>query len=326
MLQKKSLFLLLLCLLAWMTPATKASAFDLGAIGQCISSQATNLFAGEAGKNSYIGSCLIEGFGPDGVDLCRQYAGGFWSVADCNTAYASVQSGAQAVQGGINTAVQTGTEVWKCLSNDPIACANDFLASTGATDPNLTKVAMLTGQAHFDMGIESLPDIIKDAGVTTIVLTKEPFVAEGSDLCRTLVTGWYSGTLSLGALAVSGPDGRWLAAVPACGKTTYTIKPTNAAFNWTPGERTVTVGGDVTQNLLPANQPAAEIGVAAPAAASQANTSAGQAEGAIGDAADNTAAVIDKIQKENTSSSLTPSSSLGGEKTTISKPFKKTIK
>ena len=316
MFPKKHSFILFCCLAICLLSTTKASAFDLGAIGQCIASQASNLLAGQSEKNSYIGSCLIEGFGPDGVDLCKQYAGGLWSTADCDRAYASVQAGAQAVQGGITTTVQAGQDAWTCMSTDPIACANDFLASTGVTDPNLTKVAMLTGQAHFDMGIDSLPDELKDAGITRILLTKAPLVIDGSDLCKTLVRGWYAGTTTLGALAVSGPDGRWLAAVPACGKITYTLQPENAAFNWTPGERVVTLGGDMNQNQLPANQPSAQVGVAAPASMSQAATPAQQTAKPTKETKEDSSTATDNVQKENN-----PSSEITGSK--ITKPAKK---
>ncbi len=123
-------------------------------------------------------------------------------------------------------------DVLDCAS-DPVGCAEEIAADLGVDDPNLGKMAILTGNVSFETG----GLLFSDFGITNVNIT-DIDDSKVSAACKAFIAlPWSRG----GALTLT-TGGSYRLVVPACGPITYTLKPSNPLFTWNPPTRTVTVG------------------------------------------------------------------------------------
>ncbi len=118
-------------------------------------------------------------------------------------------------------------------ASDPVGCAEKIAADLGVDDPNLGKMAILTGNVTFKTG----GLLFSDFGVTNLNIDADD--SRVSAACKAFIAAfpWPRG----GALTLT-TGGSYRLVVPACGAIIYTLKPTNPLFTWNPPTRTVTVG------------------------------------------------------------------------------------
>ncbi len=184
----------------------------------------------ESGRNAYA-DCQNE---PVRHNTLQHLADTAWNKcknlfgeAQCNSARATVDT-------TVETGRQTGQSVLNCVS-DPLGCAQDVIDNLGLTDPNLGKMAILTGNIRFETG----GLLFSDFGLTTIDISNIDDT-KVSDACKAFIALWDR-TLEDDLLTVT-TGGPYRIVVPACGSITYTIKPTNSLFTWNPPTHNVTVG------------------------------------------------------------------------------------
>ena len=263
----------------------------------------------DAGRQAYVDcqATQLNNLANNAFETCKKIFG----EAACNNARDTAKGVAQGAEETLGDAL--------VCSADPVRCIENLARKTGADDPALTKVAILSGTVSYDTG----GLIFSDSGVTTVSVGYD--ASKVSDACRALVVGWF-GLLGDVQQGLSALGGAYSFRVPACGPITYTLTPTNPLFTWTPASRVVTVGSSSALPVAPqqtsatgnSNMPA-QAGRSSQAESSQtesqaANKNSGSASSASS-ASNNTAKKSRNSDSGASQNGSSSSSSNSGKKT-----------
>ena len=127
---------------------------------------------------------------------------------------------------------------------DPVTCASALAEMMGeGIEAGMSELEgiMTFAELRGNITMETGGGLTSLVGTTTIGITNIVY-EDVSDACRNFVEAWRlaSNITQIATLTTGGP---YSILVPACGRITYTIAPTNPLFSWDPPTRSVTVGG-----------------------------------------------------------------------------------